>query len=93
MVEEFEKEYQRDIEDIRRQKKEERTFRREELPKRFTVKKLFRQLNKRYNKDYWGKLERNWKQQKEKQRNKKKALKTIREGKKEIKQKKSEIRE
>jgi len=42
MVEEFEKEYQRDIEDIRRQKKEERTFRRGELPKRFTVKKLFR---------------------------------------------------
>ena len=62
IVEEFEKEYQRDIEDVKRQEKEERTFRRGELPKRFTVKKLFGQLNKRYDKDYWGKLERNWKQ-------------------------------
>jgi len=41
IVEEFEKEYQRDIEDVKRQEKEERTFRRGELPKRFTVKKLF----------------------------------------------------
>jgi len=41
IVEEFEKEYQRDIEDVKRQEKEERTFRRGELSKRFTVKKLF----------------------------------------------------
>ena len=41
IVEEFEKEYQRDIEDVKRQEKEEKTFRRGELPKRFTVKKLF----------------------------------------------------
>jgi len=41
-IEEFEKEYQQDMEDIARQEHEERTFRREELPRRFTVRKLFR---------------------------------------------------
>ena len=39
-IEEFEKEYRRDIEDIRKQKREEGTFRRGELPGRFTAKKL-----------------------------------------------------
>ena len=59
-IEEFEKEYRRDIEDVRRQEREEGTFRREELPERFEVRKLFGQLDKRYNKEYWEKLERNW---------------------------------
>ena len=36
-VEEYEKEYRRDIEDIRRQEKKEGTFQREELPGRFTA--------------------------------------------------------
>jgi len=40
-IEEFEKEYRRDIEDVRRQEREEGTFRREELPERFEVRKLF----------------------------------------------------
>ena len=40
-VKEYKKEYQQDIEDIRRQKKEEGTFRRGELPGQFTAKKLF----------------------------------------------------
>ena len=40
-IEEFEKEYQQDMEDIRREEKEERMFRRKELPGRFTAKKLF----------------------------------------------------
>ena len=51
-IEKFEKEYRRDIEDIRRQKREEGTFRREELPKRFIVRKLFEWSDKRYNKEY-----------------------------------------
>ena len=62
VVEEFEKKYQQNIEDVRRQKKKERTFRREELPGQFTTKKLFRQLDKQYNEEYWGRLERNWRQ-------------------------------
>ena len=40
-IEEFKKEYKRDIEDIRRQEREEGIFRRGELPGRFMVRKLF----------------------------------------------------
>jgi len=36
-------------------------FRREELPGRFTAKKLFRWSDKRYNEEYWRRLEWNWK--------------------------------
>ena len=65
VIEKFEKEYRRDIEDIRRQKREEGTFRREELPKRFIVRKLFEWSDKRYNKEYQARLERNWRKWKE----------------------------
>ena len=41
-IKEFEKEYQQDIEDIKRQKREEGTFRKGELPGRFTARKLYR---------------------------------------------------
>ena len=41
-VEEFKKEYRRDIEDVRWQEREEETFRRGELPGQFTAKRLFR---------------------------------------------------
>jgi len=40
-IEEFEKECRQDMEDVRKQKREERTFRKGELPGRFTAKKLF----------------------------------------------------
>jgi len=40
-VEEFEKEYRRDIKDIRRQEREKGTFRRGELLGRFVVRKLY----------------------------------------------------
>jgi len=40
-IEEFEKEYRWDMKDIRKQKREERIFRRGELPRRFMAKKLF----------------------------------------------------
>ena len=59
-IEEFEKEYQRDREDVARQEHEEGTFRRRELPERFTARKLFRWSDKRYDQEYWGRLERNW---------------------------------
>ena len=61
-IKEFEKEYQQDIEDVARQEHEEETFRREELPERFTARKLFGWLDKRYNQEYWERLERNWRQ-------------------------------
>jgi len=62
VVEEFEREYCRDMEDVRRQEKEENKgiFTREELPGRFMARKLFGWSDKRYDEEYWGKLERNW---------------------------------
>jgi len=59
VIEEFEKEYRRDMEDIRRQEREEGTFRREELPGRFMTRKLYGWTDKRYDKKYWARLERN----------------------------------
>ena len=47
------------MEDIRQQEREEGTFRREKLPGQFIAKKLFGQSDKQYNKEYWGRLERN----------------------------------
>ena len=91
-VEEFEKEYQQDMEDIRWQERKKETFRREELPEQFTAKKLFRWSDKQYNEKYWGRLERNWKQQKGEQAKGRRTLEMIQEEEEEIKQKKSEIR-
>ena len=61
-VEEFEKEYYRDMENVRRQERKENKgiFTRGELPGRFTARKLFGWSDKRYDKEYWGRLERNW---------------------------------
>jgi len=59
-VEEFKKEYQQDIEDVRKQEREKRTFRRGELLGLFMVRKLFGWLDKKYDEEYWAKLERNW---------------------------------
>ena len=43
-----------------RQEHEEEVFKREELPGRFTARKLFSWSDKRYDQEYWGRLERNW---------------------------------
>jgi len=40
------------MEDIARQECKEKTFRREELPGRFTARKLFRWSDKRYDQEY-----------------------------------------
>jgi len=50
------------MEDVRKQEREEETFRRRELPERFMVRKLFGWSDTRYNKEYWTRLERNWRQ-------------------------------
>ena len=50
VIEEFEKEYQWDIKNIRKQKQEEGIFRREKLPERFMAKKLFEWSDKKYDK-------------------------------------------
>jgi len=51
-IKEFKKEYQQDIEDIARQECKEGTFRRGELPGRFTARKLFGWSDKRYDQEY-----------------------------------------
>jgi len=60
-IKEFKKGYQQDQEDVARQKHKEGIFKRGELPGRFTAKRLFGWSDKRYDEEYWGRLERNWK--------------------------------
>jgi len=50
------------MEDIARQEREKGIFRRRELLGRFIARKLFGWSDKRYNQEYWGRLERNWRQ-------------------------------
>ena len=59
------------MEDVARQEHKEGMFRRGKLPGRFIARKLFEQLDKRYDQEYWGRLKRNWRQWKGKQSGKK----------------------
>jgi len=59
-IKEFEREYQWNIEEVNWQEKEEGVFERGELPERFMVKRLFGWSDKKYDEEYWGRLERNW---------------------------------
>jgi len=47
------------MKDIAKQECEEGMFRKGELPEKFTARKLFGWSNKRYDQEYWGRLERN----------------------------------
>ena len=79
------------MEDVARQERKEGTLRRGELLGRFIARKLFRQSDKKYNQEYWGRLERNWKQWKEKQSGGRR-METIAEE-EEIEEEKSGVRE
>jgi len=92
-IENFEKEYRRDIENIRKQEREEGTFRRGELPERFMARKLYGWIDKRYNKEYWEKLERNWRHWKGDRIREQRTIETIKEKEKEIDQENSRLRE
>ena len=59
-IKEFERKYQQDIKEVNQQEREEGIFERGELPGRFTAKKLFGWSDKKYDEEYWGRLERNW---------------------------------
>jgi len=52
MIEEFEKEYRRDMEDVALQESEETTFKRGELPGKFTAKMLYGWSDRRYDQEY-----------------------------------------
>jgi len=60
---------------------------------RFTARKLFRWSNKRYDQEYWGRLERNWRQWKGRRMERRKRLEMVREEEEEIKQEDSGLRE
>jgi len=77
VIEEFEKEYRRDMEDVARQERKEGTFQREELPGKFTAKMLYGWSNRRYDQEYWGRLERNWRRWKGKRLARRETMKTI----------------
>jgi len=62
------------MEDVARQEREEGTFRWRELPGRFTAKKLYGRLNKRYDQEYWGRMEKNWRQWKGKKPTKREMI-------------------
>ena len=81
------------MENVRQQEREEGTFRRGELPGRFIAKKLFGWSDKQYDKEYWGRLERNWKQQKEEQTRGQRTMETIKEKEEEIEQESSGLKE
>jgi len=81
------------MEDVRRQEREEGTFRRGELPGQFTARKLFGWSDKRYNKEYWGMLERNWRQWKGERKKGQRTMETIREEEEDIEQENSRLKE
>jgi len=92
VIEEFEKEYQRDMEDGAQQEREETTFKHGELPGKFTAKILYRWSDKWYNQEYWERIEKNWRRWKGKKPTKRETMKTILE-KEEIEEEKSGVRE
>jgi len=59
------------------QEREETMFKHGELPGKFMVKMLYRWSDKQYDQEYWGRLERNWRQWKSKRPVKRETMKTI----------------
>jgi len=58
---------------------------------RFTAKKLYRWSDKRYDQEYWGRMEKNWRRWKDKKPMRKKTMKMIPEN-EEIEEEKLEKR-
>ena len=78
---------------VRKQEREEGTFKKGELPGQFTARKLFGWLDKRYNKEYWARLERNWRRWKEERIREQRTMETIKKEKEKIEQEGSGLRE
>ena len=92
VIKEFEKEYWQDMEDVAQQERKETTFKHGELPGKFTMKMLYGQSDKRYDQEYWRRLERNWRRQKGKKPARRETMKTIPEE-EEVEEEKSGVRE
>jgi len=65
------------MEDVARQEHKEGTFQRGELPGKFTAKMLYGWSDRQYDQEYWGRLERNWRQWKGKRPARREMMKTI----------------
>jgi len=48
------------MEDVRKQERKKRIFRKKGLPGRFIARKLYGWTDKRYDEESWARLERNW---------------------------------
>jgi len=81
------------MEDVARQEHEEGIFQRGELPGKFTAKMLYGWSDRRYDQEYWGKLERNWRQWKGKRPARRETMKTIPEEEEEVEEEKLGVRE
>ena len=68
-------------------------FRRGELPGQFMARKLFGQSDKRYDEEYWARLERNWRRWKGGKAREQRTMETIKEKRKEIEQENLGIKE
>jgi len=68
-------------------------FRRGELPGQFMARKLFGWSDKRYDEEYWARLERNWRRWKGGKAREQRTMETIKEKKKEIEQENLGIKE
>ena len=64
-----------------RKRKKRHSFQREKLPRRFIARKLFGWTDKRYDKEYWARLERNWRQWKGGRKKGQRMMETIKEKK------------
>ena len=81
------------MEDVRKQKKEEGMFKRGELLGQFTARKLFGWSDKRYDEEYWARLERNWRWWKGGRTRGQRTMETIKEEEEEIEQEGLGLRE
>jgi len=90
-IEEFKKEYQQDMEDVARQECEKTTFKHGELPGKFMVKMLYGWLDRQYDQEYWGRLERNWRRWKGKKPVRRETMKMIPEEEEETEKEKSGV--
>jgi len=68
-------------------------FRRGELPGQFMARKLFGWSDKRYDEEYWARLERNWRRWKGGKAREQRTMETIKEKKKKIEQENLGIKE
>jgi len=81
LVEKFEKEYGKKERKIRRQEnyKESNEYWREIFPGRFTARNLYGWDDKRYNREYWNRIKKNWQKWKGMKPLKKRKLEMIEE--------------